>query len=275
MDFFALIQSVILGLVEGLTEFLPISSTGHLIIAGDLLSYTGEQAKTFEICIQLGAIFAVCWHYRVRLIQAVEGLTSQESARRFVLNLIIGVLPAAIFGLLLYKTIKAYLFNPVVVSMAFIVGGLIILLVERRERQPRITEVDQMDWRDALKLGLFQVFAMIPGTSRSGATIIGGLLSGLSRQAATEFSFFLAIPTMFLATGYEIYKSWHDLAGQDFTFITVGFVVAFFSALLAIKGLLHYVAHHNFRAFAYYRIVFGVLFLLYSFKESLLHYFLH
>jgi len=275
MDFFALIQSVILGLVEGLTEFLPISSTGHLIIAGDLLSYTGEQAKTFEICIQLGAIFAVCWHYRVRLIQAVEGLTSQESARRFVLNLIVGVLPAAIFGLLLYKTIKAYLFNPVVVSMAFIVGGLIILLVERRERQPRITEVDQMDWRDALKLGLFQVFAMIPGTSRSGATIIGGLLSGLSRQAATEFSFFLAIPTMFLATSYEIYKSWHDLAGQDFTFIAVGFVVAFFSALLAIKGLLHYIAHHNFRAFAYYRIVFGVLFLLYSFRESLLHYVLH
>jgi len=275
MDFFALIQSVILGLVEGLTEFLPISSTGHLIIAGDLLSYTGEQAKTFEICIQLGAIFAVCWHYRVRLIQAVEGLISQESARRFVLNLIVGVLPAAVFGLLLHKTIKAHLFNPVVVAIAFIVGGLIILLVERRERLPRITEVDQMEWSDALKLGFFQVFALIPGTSRSGATIIGGLLSGLSRQAATEFSFFLAIPTMFLATGYEIYKSWHDLAGQDFTFIAVGFVVAFFSALLAIKGLLHYIAHHNFRAFAYYRIVFGVLFLLYSFKESLLHYFLH
>ncbi len=266
MDISALIQSVILGLVEGLTEFLPISSTGHLIIAGDLLSYTGEQAKTFEICIQLGAIFAVCWHYRVRLVRVVSGLSSQASARRFVLNLIVGVLPAAVFGLLLHKTIKAHLFNPVVVASAFIVGGLIILLVERRERQPRITSVDEMDWRDALKLGLFQVFALIPGTSRSGATIIGGLLSGLSRQAATEFSFFLAIPTMFLATGYDIFKSWQHLAGQDFVSIAVGFVIAFFSALVAIKGLLRYVAHHNFRAFAYYRIVFGIL---------VLYYFLH
>ena len=266
MDISALIQSVILGLVEGLTEFLPISSTGHLIIAGDLLSYTGEQAKTFEICIQLGAIFAVCWHYRVRLVRVVSGLSSQASARRFVLNLIVGVLPAAVFGLLLHKTIKAHLFNPVVVASAFIVGGLIILLVERRERQPRITSVDEMDWRDALKLGLFQVCALIPGTSRSGATIIGGLLSGLSRQAATEFSFFLAIPTMFLATGYDIFKSWQHLAGQDFVSIAVGFVIAFFSALVAIKGLLRYVAHHNFRAFAYYRIVFGIL---------VLYYFLH
>ena len=275
MDFFALIQSVILGLVEGLTEFLPISSTGHLIIAGDLLSYTGEQAKTFEICIQLGAILAVCWHYRLRLSRVITGLSSQASARQFVLNLIIGVLPAAIFGLLLYKTIKAYLFNPVVVDAAFIVGGLIILLVERRERQPRITSVDAMEWHDALKLGLFQVLAMIPGTSRSGATIIGGLLSGLSRQAATEFSFFLAIPTMFLATGYDIFKSWHSLAGQDLAFIAVGFVVAFFSALLAIKGLLYYVAHHNFRAFAYYRIAFGVIFLLYFFRETIFNSFLH
>ena len=266
MDILALIQSVILGLVEGLTEFLPISSTGHMIIVGDLLSYTGEQAKTFEICIQLGAIFAVCWHYRMRLVRVVAGLSSQASAQRFALNLIIGVLPAAVFGLLLHKTIKAHLFNPVVVASAFIVGGLIILLVERRERQPRITEVDDMDWRDALKLGFFQVLALIPGTSRSGATIIGGLLSGLSRQAATEFSFFLAIPTMFMATGYDIFKSWQHLAGQDFVSIAVGFVVAFFSALLAIKGLLRYVAHHNFRAFAYYRIVFGIL---------VLYYFLH
>ncbi len=266
MDILALIQSVILGLVEGLTEFLPISSTGHMIIVGDLLSYTGEQAKTFEICIQLGAIFAVCWHYRMRLVRVVAGLSSQASAQRFALNLIIGVLPAAVFGLLLHKTIKAHLFNPVVVASAFIVGGLMILLVERRERQPRITEVDDMDWRDALKLGFFQVLALIPGTSRSGATIIGGLLSGLSRQAATEFSFFLAIPTMFMATGYDIFKSWQHLAGQDFVSIAVGFVVAFFSALLAIKGLLRYVAHHNFRAFAYYRIVFGIL---------VLYYFLH
>jgi len=263
MDIFALIQSVLLGVVEGLTEFLPISSTGHLIIAGDLLTYTGEQAKTFEICIQLGAILAVCWFYRQRLLRVVAGLTREAGARQFVINLIIGVLPSAIFGLLLHKMIKAHLFNPVVVAVALIVGGLIILLVERRERPPRITEVDQMNWQDALKLGLAQVFSLIPGTSRSGATIIGGLLSGLSRQAATEFSFFLAIPTMFLATGYDVYKSWQTLAHQDLAFFAVGFVTAFFSALLAIKGLIRYVAHHDFNIFAWYRIVFGAIALAY------------
>lgn len=263
MDMFALLQSVVLGLVEGLTEFLPISSTGHLIIAGDLLSYTGEQAKTFEIVIQLGAILAVCWHYRQRLLAAVAGLSTQERSRRFVLNLIIGVFPSALFGLLLHNLIKAHLFTPVVVALALIVGGFIILLVERRERPPRIDEVDDMTWLDALKLGAAQVFSLIPGTSRSGATIIGGLLSGLSRRAATEFSFFLAIPTMFLATGYDVYKSWQHLAGADLTFFAVGFVIAFFSALLAIKGLLRYVAHHDFRAFAWYRIVFGALALIY------------
>ncbi|MBV5318827.1 MAG: undecaprenyl-diphosphate phosphatase [Desulfobulbaceae bacterium] len=263
MDLSALIQSVILGLAEGLTEFLPISSTGHLIMAGDLLAYTGEQAKTFEICIQLGAILAVCWFYRTRLTGVVTHLSSQASARRFVGNLIVGVLPSAIFGLLLHRLIKAHLFNSVVVAIAMIVGGFIILLVERRERQPRITEVDEMDWRDALKLGLAQVFSLIPGTSRSGATIIGGMLSGLSRKAATEFSFFLAIPTMFMATGYDVYKSWQHLAATDLGFFTVGFVTAFFSALLAIKALLRYVAHHDFRVFAYYRIVFGTIALVY------------
>lgn len=263
MDFFSLIQSVILGVVEGLTEFLPISSTGHLIIAGDLLAYTGEQAKTFEICIQLGAILAVCWLYRQRLLRVVTGMTRDAGSQRFMVNLIVGVLPSAIFGLLLHKLIKAHLFNSVVVAIAMIVGGFVILLVERREREPRITEVDQMDWRDALKLGLAQVFSLIPGTSRSGATIIGGLLFGLSRQAATEFSFFLAIPTMFLATGYDVYKSWHALAQQDLAFFAVGFVTAFFSALLAIKGLIRYVAHHDFKIFAWYRIVFGTIALIY------------
>lgn len=263
MEIIALIQSVVLGVVEGLTEFLPISSTGHLIIAGDLLAYTGEQAKTFEICIQLGAILAVCWLYRQRLLRVVTGLSHDAGAQRFVVNLIVGVLPSAIFGLLLHKLIKAHLFNSVVVAVALIVGGLIIFLVERRERQPRITEVDQMQWSDALKLGLAQVFSLIPGTSRSGATIIGGMLFGLSRQAATEFSFFLAIPTMFLATGYDVYKSWHSLAQQDLAFFAVGFVTAFFSALLAIKGLIRYVAHHNFKIFAWYRVVFGTLALLY------------
>ena len=263
MDFFSLIQSVLLGVVEGLTEFLPISSTGHLIIAGDLLAYTGEQAKTFEICIQLGAILAVCWLYRQRLLRVVTGMTRDAGSQRFMVNLIVGVLPSAIFGLLLHKLIKAHLFNSVVVAIAMIVGGFVILLVERRKREPRITEVDQMDWRDALKLGLAQVFSLIPGTSRSGATIIGGLLFGLSRQAATEFSFFLAIPTMFLATGYDVYKSWHALAQQDLAFFAVGFITAFFSALLAIKGLIRYVAHHDFKIFAWYRIVFGTIALVY------------
>jgi len=263
MEFFALIQSVVLGVVEGLTEFLPISSTGHLIIAGDLLTYTGEQAKTFEICIQLGAILAVCWLYRQRLLGVVTGLTRDAGARQFVVNLIVGVLPSAVFGLLLHKLIKAHLFNPVVVAVAMVVGGLIIFLVERRERQPRITEVDQMSWQDALKLGLAQVFSLIPGTSRSGATIIGGMLFGLSRRAATEFSFFLAIPTMFLATGYDVYKSWQTLAHQDLSFFAVGFATAFFSALVAIKGLIRYVAHHDFKIFAWYRVVFGALALFY------------
>ncbi|MCL1980633.1 MAG: undecaprenyl-diphosphate phosphatase [Proteobacteria bacterium] len=263
MDFFSLIQSIVLGLVEGLTEFLPISSTGHLIIAGELLNYTGEQAKTFEICIQLGAILAVCWHYRQRLLRVVADMTHEAGARQFVINLIIGVLPSAVFGLLLYKLIKRYLFNPVVVALALIVGGLIIFLVERKQRTPRITTVEQMGAIDALKVGFAQVLSMIPGTSRSGATIIGGLLFGLSRQAATEFSFFLAIPTMFLATGYSVFKSWDVLAHQDLAFFAVGFVIAFFSALAAIKGFIHYVARHDFTIFAWYRVVFGTLSLVY------------
>ncbi|MDR2551104.1 MAG: undecaprenyl-diphosphate phosphatase [Desulfobulbus sp.] len=263
MEFFALIQSIVLGLVEGLTEFLPISSTGHLIIAGDLLNYTGEQAKTFEICIQLGAILAVCWLYRQRLMRVAVDVTREAGARQFVINLIVGVLPSAVFGLLLHKLIKEYLFNPVVVALALIVGGLIIFLVERKQRKPRITTVEQMSAVDALKIGFAQIFSMIPGTSRSGATIIGGMLFGLSRQAATEFSFFLAIPTMFLATGYDVYKSWDTLAQQDLAFFAVGFVTAFLSALVAIKALIRYVAHHDFTIFAWYRVVFGALALVY------------
>ncbi len=264
MDLWSFLQSVLLGLVEGLTEFLPISSTGHLIMAGDLLHYTGEQAKAFEIIIQLGAILAVCWYYRTRLGKVVGGLGRRDATSwRFVINLAIGVVPAAVFGLALHKLITRFLFSPVVVAIALIVGGLIIFMVERRALPVRITDVDQMRWSDALKVGMAQVFALIPGTSRSGATIIGGMLFGISRQAATEFSFFLAIPTMFLATGYELFKSWRTLAGQDMLFFAIGFVVAFFSALVAIKGLLHYVAHHNFRFFAWYRVIFGLLALWY------------
>ncbi|MGD9950813.1 MAG: undecaprenyl-diphosphate phosphatase [Desulfobulbus sp.] len=263
MDLLSFIQSFVLGIVEGLTEFLPISSTGHLIISGDLLNYTGEQAKTFEIVIQLGAILAVCWHYRQRLMRVITGLQGDSTAWRFVINLAIGVVPAAVFGLALHKVIKTYLFDPVVVAVALIVGGLIIFVVERHPTRVRITDVDQMNWLDALKIGFAQVLALIPGTSRSGATIIGGMLFGLSRQAATEFSFFLAIPTMFLATGYDVYKSWQSLANVDLAFFAVGFITAFFSALLAIKGLIRYVAHHDFRLFAWYRVIFGTIALFY------------
>jgi len=263
MELFAFLQSVVLGIVEGLTEFLPISSTGHLIISGDLLNYTGEQAKTFEIVIQLGAILAVCWHYRERLMRVIHGLRGDAAAWRFVINLVVGVVPAAIFGLALHKIIKTYLFDPLVVAVALIVGGLIIFVVERRPMRVRISDVDQMGWQDALKVGFAQVFSLIPGTSRSGATIIGGMLFGLSRQAATEFSFFLAIPTMFLATGYDVMKSWQALGSADPTFFAVGFITAFFSALLALKGLIRFVAHHDFRIFAWYRVIFGAIALVY------------
>ena len=258
MTLFAIIQALILGLVAGLTEFLPISSTGHLIIAGELLRYTGDQAGTFDVVIQLGAILAVCWHYRERLLAVLRDLTSLSS-RRFVLHLILAFLPAAVAGLVLHGVVKRYLFNPYTVALALIVGGFIILFIERRERPVLVVDVDDMTWRDALKLGCAQAIALFPGVSRSGATIMGGLLFGLSRQAATEFSFFLAIPTMFAATGFDLLKSWNALSQGDLLFIAVGFVVSFASALVAIRGLLWYVAHHDFKAFAWYRIVFGIL----------------
>lgn len=257
MTLFAIIQALILGLVEGLTEFLPISSTGHLIIAGELLRYTGDQAGTFDVVIQLGAILAVCWHYRERLTAVLRDLKSRTS-RRFILHLALAFLPAALAGLLLHGVVKRYLFNPYTVALALVAGGLIILFIERKERPARVATVDDLGWRDALKLGCAQAIALFPGVSRSGATIMGGLLFGLSRQAATEFSFFLAIPTMFAATGFDLFKSWNALSRGDLLFIAVGFVVSFASALVAIRGLLWYVAHHDFKAFAWYRIVFGI-----------------
>lgn len=252
-----------MGLIEGLTEFLPISSTGHLIIAGDLLGLDSEKAKTFQIFIQLGAILAVCWHYRSKIGQVTVNLVRAKQARGFVLNLILAVMPAACLGVLFHEAIKFHLFDPANVAIALVVGGLVILLVERRERQPKINTVDDLNWADALKIGCVQALALIPGTSRSGATIIGGLLFGLSRQAATEFSFFLAIPTMLAATLYALAKGWQTLGSQDIAIFASGFLAAFISALLAVKGLLHFVANHSFRAFGYYRIVFGLLTLLY------------
>ncbi len=260
-----LLIAAILGVVEGLTEFLPVSSTGHLIVAGSLLGYTGERAKFFEIVIQAGAILAVCWEFRARLIAVAAGVFSDRAAQRFVLNLFIAFLPAAVLGLAFSKAIKASLFAPVPVATAFIVGAFVILWAERRQRRNpaliRIESIDDMRWTDALKVGCAQALALIPGTSRSGATIIGGMLFGLSRKAATEFSFFLAIPTLFAATGYELVKNRATLGGSDWSMIGVGFVVSFVSAFLVVRWLLRYVAHHDFVPFAWYRIAFGIVIL--------------
>ena len=267
MDILLLVKAAIMGVVEGLTEFLPISSTGHLILAGSLIGFTGEKAKSFEIIIQAGAILAVCWEYRARLTGVLTGLTSDPKAQRFVINLFIAFLPAAVLGLLFAKKIKAVLFTPVPVAMAFIVGGLIILWVERRIAQgkaapARIESVDQMTPLDALKIGFCQAFALVPGTSRSGATIIGGMLFGMSRKAATEFSFFLAIPTLFAATVYSLYKERENLFVSDIPMLAVGLIVSFISAFLCVRWLLRFISSHTFVGFAWYRIAFGIVVLI-------------
>jgi len=259
MDMILVVKALILGIVEGITEFLPISSTGHLILAGDLLNFNDETGKVFEIVIQLGAILAVCWVYRNKLFDVVRNLPRQRDAQRFTMNLIIAFLPAAILGVMFIKTIKEHLFKPVPVALAFIIGGLLILWAERREHRIVVERVDDMRFRDALKVGCAQALALIPGTSRSGATIIGGLLFGLSRQAATEFSFFLAIPTMFAATVYDVYKHRDLLHLHDLWVFAIGFVAAFISALFAVRGLLHYISRHDFTVFAWYRIAFGLV----------------
>ena len=259
MDQAILIKALILGVVEGLTEFLPVSSTGHLILAGDLLGFNDERGKLFEIVIQCGAILAVCWEYRVRLLAVVAGLGTKSEARRFVFNLAVAFVPLAVLGLAFGKAIKAQLFQPVPVALAFIVGAFVILWAEKREHSIRVHAVEDMDWRDALKLGIAQAFALIPGTSRSGATIIGGLLFGLSRKAATEFSFFLAIPTLFAASAYQLYKERALLSVDDWSMWAVGFASAFVSAFLCVRWLLRYISSHDFTLFAWYRIVFGLV----------------
>ena len=259
MDTILLVKAAILGVVEGLTEFLPVSSTGHLIIAGDLLDFNDQRAKVFEIAIQLAAILAVVWEYRVKIAEVLLGLPSQPGSRRFALNLVIAFLPSAVLGLLLAGYIKAYLFNPLTVATAFIVGGVLILWAERRDHQVRVYSVDDLTWRDALKVGFAQSLAMIPGTSRSGATIIGGLFFGLERRVATEFSFFLAIPTMFAATFYDVYKHREVLSLDDLPLFLVGGVTSFVSAFLAVRGLLRYISRHDFTLFAWYRIAFGIV----------------
>jgi undecaprenyl-diphosphatase len=259
MDILLLLKAVILGVVEGLTEFLPISSTGHLILAGDLLNFNDERGKLFEIVIQTGAILAVCWEYRAKIGSVLGGLGSDRVAQRLVINLTIAFLPAAVLGLAFGKAIKTHLFHPIPVALAFILGGLFILWAERRQHVVRVQSVDDLSWQDALKLGFAQALALIPGTSRSGATIIGGLFFGLSRKAATEFSFFLAIPTLIAAGLYELWKERALLNADDLGMWAVGFVAAFVSAFLCVRWLLRYISNHDFSVFAWYRIAFGLV----------------
>ncbi|MGL4185550.1 MAG: undecaprenyl-diphosphate phosphatase [Thiotrichaceae bacterium] len=260
MDLVLLLKAAIMGLVEGATEFLPISSTGHLILAGDLLNFmTHDKREVFEIAIQLGAILAVVWEYRTRFISTFRGLGRDPIANRLFINLAIAFLPLAVLGLLFGKTIKAHLFQPVPVAIAFIVGGFIILWAEKRQHQVTIPTVDDIHPLDAVKLGLAQAIALIPGMSRSGSTIIGGLFFGLSRQAAAEFSFFLAVPTLGIASIYEMYKSRDLFSVDDLGAWAVGFVFAFISAMIAVRALIRYVGNHDFTIFAWYRIAFGIV----------------
>ncbi|HTU56997.1 MAG TPA: undecaprenyl-diphosphate phosphatase [Polyangiales bacterium] len=258
-----LLKAAILGTVEGLTEFLPISSTGHLILTASLLGFTGEKAKLFEVAIQTGAMLSVIWYFRARIAKVVFGLFSSEPARRFAINVLIAFLPAAVLGVIFGSVIKRVLFKPIPVALAFIVGALVILWVERRAardpRPARVDNVDDLSWLDALKLGFAQAFALIPGTSRSGATIIGGMLFGLSRKAATEFSFFLAIPTLVGAGAYDTYKYRDLISWADAPLFGVGLATAFVSALICVHWLIWFVSTHNFVPFAWYRIGFGIL----------------
>ncbi len=263
MDILLILKALLLGLVEAASEFLPISSTGHLIIVGDFLDFMGPRAETFEIFIQLGAILAVVWIYRERLLDVALNIDWDRKAQRLVINLAIAFIPAAVLGLSLHKVITHYLFNPVSVAGALVLGGFVILLIERYARTGRVQTVEDMAWKDALLVGVAQSLALFPGVSRSGATIMGGMLGGMSRFAATEFSFFLAIPIMFAATFYSLYKEWGHLTATDIPIFTVGFVAAFFGGLVVVRFLLSYVGRHSFAPFAYYRIVFGSLLLAY------------
>jgi undecaprenyl-diphosphatase len=259
MDFILLLKGFFLGIVEGITEFIPVSSTGHLILAGDLVGFDDEKAKVFEIVIQLGAILSVVWIYREKILDVARGLAVRGEDRSLAANIMIAFLPAAFVGLLTHKAIKAYLFNPVTVAGALVAGGIAILLIEKMEHKAHVTDVGGITLRQAVATGIAQCLALFPGVSRSGATIMGGLLIGFERKVAVEFSFFLAIPTMFAATGYDLLKSLHALSASDIPLFIVGFITAFFSALVVVKAFIGFVSRHDFSGFAYYRILFGLL----------------
>jgi undecaprenyl-diphosphatase len=274
VDLLLLLKSAVLGIVEGLTEFLPISSTGHLIVVGSLIGFTGEVAKVFEIAIQTGAMFAVIWEYRARLLETAAGLATSRAAQRFALNVLVAFAPAVVLGVLFGKAIKSRLFAPVPVALAFVVGAVVILWVEGRHRRlygasdeggtrrARVDAIDELTPVDALKVGCLQCLALVPGVSRSGATIIGGMVLGLSRKVATEFSFYLAIPTLVGAGAYSLLKERDALHTSDLPLFLVGTAFAFVSALLCIRWLVRYISSHDFTAFAWYRIAFGALILI-------------
>ena len=263
MDWLFLCKAFFLGVIEGLTEFLPISSTGHLIVIGHWLEFDSGTGKVFEVVIQLGAILAVVWLYRVKILHLLQGMLKGNVADlRFAGCVLIAFFPAVIIGVLAIDFIKSVLFDPRVVAVALIVGGVILMLAERHAAEAKVTRIEDITWKKALGIGIAQCFAMIPGTSRSGATIVGGLLSGLSRQAATEFSFFLAMPTMLGAAVYDGYRHRHLLDQDDFVLIALGFVAAFVTALLVVRALVQFIANHSFRVFAWYRIGLGSLILL-------------
>ena len=259
MDLLSYFTASLLGVIEGLTEFLPVSSTGHLILAVDLLGFRGPAGHVFEIAIQLGAILAVCWLYRRRFAHVATSLFRETAAQRFVLNLLMGFLPAMIIGALAYGYIKSVLFSPEVVAITLVLGGFAILAIERWHPQPKVHEVDAITPALALKIGLAQCVSMIPGVSRAGATIMGAMVFGVARASATEFSFFLAVPTMLAATAYDIYKNWSMLGLADLPVLTIGFVAAFLSALVVVKTLVGFVSRNGFAPFAYYRTVVGLV----------------
>ena len=259
MNLIAIYKAVLLGIIEGLTEFIPVSSTAHLLLSSKFIDFSYIKNDVFEIVIQLGAILAVCAFYHKKIFQTISGIFTQKSSQDFSLNILIAFLPAAIFGFCFHKIIKLMFFNPLSIAIALITGGFLILLVEKLNIKPQYLKVEDLSKLQSLKIGIFQVLAMIPGVSRSGATIIGGLLLKLDRKTATEFSFFLSIPTIFAASIFDFYKNYQSLDNSELGLLAIGFVTSFFSALIVIKWFINFVSNHNFSIFAYYRIIVGAL----------------
>lgn len=260
MDLTLLLKTIVIGVIEGLTEFLPISSTGHIILAEELLHFEGPPGKVFEIVIQLGAILAVCLLYYAKIFATVGGVIRRDpTSLRFATAVTVAFLPAVVIGVAFHKQIKALLMNPIVVAVSLIVGGIVILLIERYAQRPRVKSVDDIGWKTALIVGFCQCLAMIPGVSRSGATIMGARLLRVDRATSAEFSFFLAIPTMLGATVYDLFKNWSTLDWHGGGMIAIGFVAAFLSALVVVKPFVRFVSRHGFRVFAWYRIAVGAL----------------